>query len=67
MAIEYEPGDKVPCSGIYKVVHDDEHTEEHEVTVIFGKHFPPCNHCGDEVRFVLVRKAKHITNHSDFS
>jgi hypothetical protein len=32
MATEYKPGDKVERSGIYRVIHDDEHTKEHEVT-----------------------------------
>ena len=67
MAIQYKPGDTVPYSGIYKVVHDIEHKEEHEVTVIAGKRFPPCNHCGHHVRFELLYKAVHISDHRHFS
>ena len=63
---EFKPGDKVPNSGIYRVVHDNAHTEEHEVTCISGKPFPPCNHCGHKVRFVLVRRAIHISSHEHF-
>jgi hypothetical protein len=63
---EYKPGDEVPKSGIYKVVHDNKHAEEHEVTCIIGKKFSPCNHCSNGVRFTLVRAAHHIDNHDEF-
>jgi hypothetical protein len=66
MADIYKPGDEVPKSGIYRVVHDVEHSEEHEVTCIIGKEFPPCNHCGQHPRFTLVRAAHHIANHKWF-
>lgn len=46
MATIYKPGDEVPNSGIYKVIHDPNHAKAHEVTAIVGEHFPPCNHCG---------------------
>jgi hypothetical protein len=48
------PGQDVLNSGIYNVLHDAKHAEEHEVTRVYGKRFPPCNHCGKDVRFVLV-------------
>jgi hypothetical protein len=64
MATEiYKPGDEVPQSGIYKVVHDPNHIQEHEVTAVLGERFPPCNHCGHHPRFELVRAAHHIGNH----
>lgn len=67
MATEvFKPGDKVPQSGIYKVIHDYKHKEEHEVTAVLGEHFPPCNQCGDHPRFVLQRAAHHIKNHGNF-
>jgi hypothetical protein len=66
MPEQYKPGDKVPKSGIYKVSHDPNHDEEHEVTCIIGAPFPPCNHCGHRVRFELVRAAHHIDNHKHF-
>jgi hypothetical protein len=46
MGKEYKPGDTVEHSGVYLVLHDEEHTQSHEVTVVFGKRFPACNHCG---------------------
>lgn len=57
---EFKPGEKVLASGIYEVVHDPEHTGEHEVTCVYGEHFPPCNHCGHHPRFTLSRKAVHV-------
>jgi len=63
---QFEPGETVPNSGIYRVVHDPNHYQEHEVTCVAGKPFPPCNHCGHHVRFVLERAARHISNHDNF-
>lgn len=64
--ILYKPGDKVSKSGIYKVVHDTYHHDVHEVTCIYGEHFPPCNHCGNHPRFQLVRYAQHVMTHEHF-
>lgn len=66
MATVYKPGDTVPKSGIYKVTHDKNHADEHEVTVVYGKKFPPCNHCGKHPRFTLVRRAQHIDSNENF-
>jgi hypothetical protein len=55
----FEPGDKVRASGIYRVIHDPEHAQAHEVTCVFGKTFPPCRGC-KHPRYVLVRAAIHI-------
>ena len=62
----FKPGESVPHSGIYKVLHDAHHAEQHEVTCIYGKPFPPCNHCGHRVRFILMRAAQHISTHDHF-
>ena len=66
MPEQYKPGDKTPHSGIYKVVHDTVHTEEHEVTAVLGEPFPPCNDCGDHPRFTLIRAAHYIKTHKHF-
>jgi len=66
MPEQYKPGDKVPQSGIYKVVHDTVHKEEHEVTAVVGEPFPPCNDCGSHPRFTLIRAAHHIQTHKYF-
>jgi len=61
-----KPGEEVPKSGIYKVVHGAGHAEEHEVTCLKGEQFPPCIGCGHHVRFVLVRSAHHVRSHECF-
>lgn len=66
MAKEYSPGDTVEHSGVYKVIHDKNHTKEHEVTCVYGKTFPPCNHCGKHPRFVSVYLAQHIDANDHF-
>ena len=62
----FKPGEKCDASGIYKVNHDRNHSQEHEVTVVYGEPFPPCRGCGKGVTFSLVRKAVHVTAHDDF-
>ncbi len=62
---EFKPGDKVPNSGIYRVVHDPAHSTLHEVTCVFGTSFPPCRSC-PHPRFVLVHAAIHIGTHESF-
>ena len=65
MADVYKPGDVVPNSGIYRVTHDPAHAQEHEVTCVKGKIFPPCRGC-KHPRFVLVKAAHHIETHEHF-
>lgn len=65
MADQYKPGDTVPKSGIYRVTHDPAHAQEHEVTCVYGKTFPPCRGCRHP-RFVLIRAAQHIETHEWF-
>ena len=62
----YRPGDTVPRSGIYLVVHD-QHRREHEAVVLDGAPFPECKHCGQDVSFRLLRSAAPIENDHDFS
>ena len=62
----FHPGEKVPNSGIYTVEHDG-HREDHEVTCVKGKVFPPCGDCGKGVSFVLKYKAKHVKDHRLFA
>ena len=66
MSEQFQPDKKVERSGIYRVVHDSKHAEEHEVTCVYGKPFPPCHGCGEGVRFMLVRGAQHIEHNAHF-
>lgn len=58
---EYRPGQTVPQSGIYAVLHDKCHAQAHEVTCVYGEHFPPYQCCSHSVRYRLVRGAIHVT------
>ncbi len=62
----HKPGDKVPASGVYRVIHDGKHSQDHEVTAVIGERFPPCMTCGSHPTFYLVRAAHHIGKHKHF-
>ena len=61
----YRPGDPVPQSGVYRVVHRD-HRSDHEATLLAGGIFPRCSNCGEHVRFHLQRAAEGIRRDADF-
>lgn len=67
---EFSPGQMVPISGIYDVLHDsldgDDHALPHQVTAIAGKVFPPCRGCHGSVRFRLHQAAEHLEEHHHF-
>ena len=63
---QYKPGEKCEASGIYQVTHDRNHAGEHEVTVVLGEPFPPCNHCGHHPRFLMIRQAQHVLSNDHF-
>ncbi len=52
----HHPGEQVPATGIYKVLHRA-HREPHEVVMRAAEVFPSCRSCGVAVRFELVRGA----------
>jgi hypothetical protein len=62
----FKPGESCPRSGIYLVIHDPEHVERHEVTVVDGEPFPSCTRCGSNPRFTLLRPAVHLRTHRAF-
>jgi hypothetical protein len=57
---KYRPGDVVPESGIYRVMHDA-HRLMHEATLLDGQKFPICRRCKHDVRFELRRAVKNPT------
>jgi hypothetical protein len=63
---EFKPGEKVPQSGIYDVIHDRMHHAKHQVTCVHADTFPPYNHCSHHVRFRLASPAIHANNHDEF-
>lgn len=66
----YKPGDVVPVSGVYDVVHDkldgEDHALPHQVIAMAGTVFPPCRWCGDEVRFGLHHAVMRVDAHPHF-
>ena len=63
--LDYRPGEKVPRSGIYVVMHAG-HRAAHESVVLAGSDFPGCRHCGEQVRYRLLRSASPIEADHDF-
>ncbi len=61
----FKPGEVVPESGIYQVMHY-QHRLYHEATLVRGSLFPQCLQCEDRVRFRLVMTAAHIDADRDF-
>ena len=51
------PGERVPQSGIYRVLHNS-HRLMHESALRAEEIFPCCKHCGRHVRFELIRAAR---------
>ena len=56
----------MPQSGIYEVVHARGHRDVHEVVMLSGDLFPPCDTCNLAVLFRLVRTAPYIFQDEDF-
>jgi len=54
------PGEKIPATGIYSVVHTNNHTNPHDVTIASDGEFPLCNECGDRVYFTLNKAGQNI-------
>jgi hypothetical protein len=67
---EFKPGDQVPASGIYDVIHDkldgDDHAHPHQVIAMSGTVFPPCLGCHGWVRFRLHQAAEPVEAHHHF-
>lgn len=66
MANLLQPGCKAPCSGLFKVIHAQQHAPEHYVTVIYGETLPPCKECLLEVRFEAAISAVNMITHPFF-
>lgn len=62
----YRPGQMVPISGVYTVVHEG-HRAEHEALAIRGDEFPFCRVCQGEVRFYVAQIVPYITHDFDLA
>jgi len=63
----FTAGNTVRETGIYEVLHDSAHRVAHEVVMLSGDTFPPCDTCDQRVRFRLVRTAPYIFQDEDFA
>lgn len=62
----YRPGQLVPISGLYRVVHQN-HRAEHEVLAIRGDEFPACRVCKEGARFYVAQVIPYITHDFDLA
>ncbi len=60
MAQKFKPGEVVPHSAVYWVIHK-EHRQAHLNELRAGEMFPRCRQCGDEVRFELLSVGNSYT------
>ncbi len=58
---EFKPGQQAEVSGAYRVNHDQNHINPHEITMIKGNTFPPCPGCIG-VKYTLIRETIHISS-----
>ena len=65
-ALAYKPGQMVPISGVYAVVHVL-HRRDHEVVAIRGEEFPQCRICRDKVMFYATHPVTHMTHDFDLA
>jgi len=62
----YQPGDTVPLSGIYSVLHSENHRGPHEVVMVGRDRFPKCEICDRKVNYRLVHSAPYVFEDHDF-
>lgn len=62
----FSAGQTIPESGIYEVMHENQHRAAHESVMVKGDRFPFCDTCHDRVRFRVVRTAPYIFHDDDF-
>ena len=62
----FSAGEPVRQSGIYEVIHDQQHRQAHEAVMLHDTSFPVCDTCKDRVRFRLIRTAPYIFHDDDF-
>jgi hypothetical protein len=63
---QHKPGEPARQSGIYEVIHANNHRQTHEVVMLAGDLFPTCDTCNGQVRFHLIRTAPYIFQDEDF-
>lgn len=62
----FAAGQVIPESGIYEVIHDQDHRLRHDSVLVKGDCFPFCDTCNERVRFRVLRTAPYIFHDPDF-
>ena len=62
----FRPGDVVPETGIYVILHQHNHDSRQELMLLSNAKFPRCRRCGDQVRFQLLRAVPYLFDDEDF-
>ena len=62
----YKPGQIVPISGVYTIIHLD-HRPPHEAVAVRGDLFPACRICKEQVRFQVAQIVPHVTHDFDLA
>ena len=60
----YAPEEEVPESGIYRGIHES--GGQDTVVLLRGALFPPCEECGQRVRYKMLHTAPYIFHDEDF-
>jgi hypothetical protein len=63
--LNFGPGETVPHSGVYAVVHRKPHEGYREVIIKDGT-FPQCEVCTVHVSFRLIQAVPHISEDENF-
>ena len=62
---EFRPGEKVPITAVYDVIHDkidgQSHAADHQLTLASGGRFSNCKVCQGWVKFRLHQVGKEVT------
>jgi len=62
----YWAGEKIPASGVYSVVHTNNHAVPHDVVILARGEFPACVECGGRVYFTLAKMGEDIALNAHF-
>ena len=64
---EFRPDSTAPATGLYLVVHHEDHRPPHLVTVLRDDIFPRCRVCKRYVVFVLHAASTYVTDDWDLA
>jgi hypothetical protein len=68
MAVKiHTAGERVLISGLYRVVHYQDHAPAQDVIALSGDRFIPCKSCGNLVAYTRLRPAPHMLTASQLT